>query len=557
MRAAKIFIESLKKENILHTDSTTNTADNKIVKVRVDLYGSLAMTGEGHGTPGAVLMGLEGETPELVDAKSIPSRVEGIKTTKVLKLGGHQTIEFNYARDLVFHYRQSLPQHPNGMRISCYDEHGDMIATNEFFSVGGGFVVNEDLKINPAFNIATTSTIPEPAKNNNNSNQQTQQPAINPAVFPTTTIPAPSQLDLSEHLLQVPFPFHNAESLLKMCESSNQTIAQLVLQNEMKWRKPEDVVARVLQIWNVMDQSIRNGILSNEEWLPGPLKVKRRAPMMYRKLMGGFAEYAGLNATPSISIQKSTTESVTEALLSHLPATRGPRVMSGLDKPNGHSNGKVSKRSLPALDWISLYALAVNEENAAGGRVVTAPTNGAAGTIPAVLKYYLDFVSPSNQPYYSHQTPPHTRDQEIVEFLLTAAAIGMLYKNNASISAAEMGCQGEVGVACSMASGAFVAVMGGSISQVENAAEIGMEHNLGLTCDPPLGLVVIPCIERNALAATKAITAGQLAMHGDGFHRVTLDQVIETMRLTGLDMQTKYKETSEGGLAVAVNVPVC
>ncbi|KAJ3016634.1 UNVERIFIED_CONTAM: hypothetical protein HDU68_012109 [Siphonaria sp. JEL0065] len=335
-------------------------------------------------------------------------------------------------------------------------------------------------------------------------------------------------------------PFTNAQSLLEVCQRENMSIAEVVFRNELQWRDAEDVKRRTLNLWNVMDSSIVNGITSAEEYLPGKLRVKRRAPFLHRKLVAGFADYAGLSLGPKHRPQigngnglengNGKSEKQSELTLAYKDLARVPKEM---------------KRHLPALDWISMYALAVNEENAAGGRVVTAPTNGAAGTIPAVLKYYLEFICPS----------PEQAERDILEFLFTAAAIGMLYKRGASISAAEMGCQGEVGVACSMAAGAFAAVMGGTVEQVENAAEIGMEHNLGLTCDPPEGLVVIPCIERNALAAVKAITAAQLSLNGDGSHRVHLDQVIATMRQTGMDMMTKYKETSQGGLAV--NVPVC
>ena len=397
------------------------------------------------------------------------------------------------------------------MRFSVFDEQGDLIATNEYFSIGGGFVVNEHTKLHNVYymdeRVDHAKTVPA------------TQESAQEAETMLTGIKVPQETSSKTLEITAALPFHNADSLLKVCQRENLSIAQVVFKNELQWRSADEITARTLNIWHVMNQSIINGISSQEEYLPGKLRVKRRAPGLHRKLMTGLADYAGFNTLPEPVVNAG-------GILARTPT-------------------RPKRKSLPALDWISLYAIAVNEENAAGGRVVTAPTNGAAGTIPAVLKYYLDFVCPSEA------QKPH----DIIEFLLTAASIGMLYKRGASISAAEMGCQGEVGVACSMAAGAFAAVMGGNVEQIENAAEIGMEHNLGLTCDPPMGLVVIPCIERNALAAVKAVTAAQLALNGDGSHRVSLDQVIATMRQTGLDMQSKYKETSEGGLAV--NVPIC
>ncbi|KAJ3323982.1 hypothetical protein HDV06_000958 [Boothiomyces sp. JEL0866] len=523
MRAAKIFVEDLNSLGVLR----------KVSQIRVDLYGSLALTGVGHGTPNAILMGLEGETPELVDAKAIKTRIDLIYKSNKLSINGTHPIDFNADKHLIFRFTETLPAHPNGMRFSCFDDQGELIATNEFFSIGGGFVVNDNTEL--AHNVYYKD------KRIDHTEEVTEGKGLGAdIIFPqeieVDSTPAKVTRKQS-HSIHAALPFHNCESLVQICKQKNMTIAQVVYENELHWRSAEEVTSRTLHLWQIMDESIRNGISSNEEFLPGGLKVKRRAPALHRKLMGGLAEYAGfssapINGRPATALTKKEIASSKALAAGHT-----------LIRPN---------RSLPALDWISLYALAVNEgtivliiENAAGGRVVTAPTNGAAGTIPAVLKYYLEFICPS----------PAQRDHDVVEFLLTASAIGMLYKRGASISAAEMGCQGEVGVACSMAAGAFTAVMGGTIEQIEQAAEIAMEHNLGLTCDPPMGLVVIPCIERNALAAVKAITASQLALNGDGKFRVTLDQVIATMRQTGMDMMSKYKETSEGGLAV--NVPVC
>ncbi|RIB22986.1 L-serine ammonia-lyase [Gigaspora rosea] len=474
MRAAKIFVTDLKNRGIL----------DKVTRLRIDLYGSLALTGVGHGTPNAILLGMEGEAPEKVDTYTIKSRISNINETEILTLDGIKTIKFNIKKHLVFHYYESLPQHPNGMRFIAFNEHGDPLITSEFFSIGGGFVIEANT-IQHGDNLFY--------KAYDKSSVDLQRAKQNKAV--------------------AVLPFRNAEELLDVCKRERMTIAQVVYRNELQWRTSEQIKNKIMDIWITMNQSIQNGCINTEEYLPGNLKVRRRAPGLYQKLISGPPKVMDNSLVPSTTSYKKV-----------IPRWSRKQLIS------------------PAFDYLSLYAIAVKEENASGGRVVTAPTNGAAGVIPAVLKYFLEFISEN-----------HARD--IMEFLFTSAAIGMLYKRGASISAAEMGCQGEVGVACSMSAAGFAAVMGATPEQVENAAEIGMEHNLGLTCDPIDGLVQIPCIERNALGAVKAITAAQLALNGDGYHRVTLDQVIETMRQTGLDMQSKYKETSQGGLAV--NVPLC
>ncbi|KAF9581639.1 hypothetical protein BGW38_001268 [Lunasporangiospora selenospora] len=447
---------------------------------------------------------MEGESPESVETSTIQSRLKGIDEHKVLTLDSTHRIQFDPAKDLVFHYFESLPQHPNGMRFCAFNDQGDLLATNEYFSIGGGFVVNERTQLNHGENVFYKK-------------EQDQETKAN-KVIPQTR--------RNQDLAPAALPFSNATELLELCKRENMTIAQVVYENELRWRSAAEIREKTFAIWNTMDNAIKNGCLSTEEMLPGRLRVRRRAPGLYKKLLKGL-----YSTTP---LYKETNV---------FGGSRGQEGGSGLvhSAPERGIDKVLPRRSvkrlmLPALDYLSVYAIAVNEENAAGGRVVTAPTNGAAGVIPAVLKYYLEFISDNPE-------------QDIMEFLLTTAAIGMLYKRGASISAAEMGCQGEVGVACSMASAGFAAVMGGTVQQVENAAEIGMEHNLGLTCDPIDGLVQIPCIERNALGAVKAVTAAQLALNGDGHHRVTLDQVIETMRQTGNDMQAKYKETSQGGLS--------
>ena len=415
----------------------------QVARVRAELFGSLALTGRGHGTDKAVLMGLEGHWPNEIDPDIIPKALERIRVGKELVLLGTHPIGFDEKTDLVFNKRQKLPFHSNGMRFTAYDPQGAELATRDYYSVGGGFVVNQD------------------------------EAAADRIVADTTN---------------VAYPFHSGDELLKLCEANGLTIAQLMWANERAWRSDEQIRAGLLEIWSAMQDCVQRGI-REAGVLPGGLKVVRRAPAMHQDL----------SARPEAAM----------------------------------------KDPLTVLDWVNLYALAVNEENAAGGRVVTAPTNGAAGIIPAVLHYFDRFC-------------PGADEKGVLDFLLTAGAIGILYKENASISGAEVGCQGEVGVACSMAAGGLAASLGGSLGQVENAAEIGMEHNLGLTCDPIGGLVQIPCIERNAMGAVKAINASRMALRGDGKHRVSLDKVIKTMRETGRDMQEKYKETSRGGLAVNV-----
>lgn len=435
MWASFRFIQELKDRDVF-----ASTA-----RVDAHLYGSLALTGKGHATDVATLLGLMGERPDLTDPDQVNHRIELLRSSGALMLGGERPIPFNETDNLVFHFTHFLAKHPNGMELRAFDSAGIIQHQQTYYSVGGGFVLSEP---------------------------ETEQ----------------SSEDRTRRDDDVPYPFRNAQELLALCKEHKMTLAQLVRENEKTWRSEDEFRQGVLNIWQVMDNCIRRGCKETGE-LPGGLKIKRRAAKLYKEL----------------------TE----------------RPEAGF------------KDQLTVMDWINLYAMAVNEENAAGGRVVTAPTNGAAGVIPAVLAYYDRFI-------------PNSNEEGIINFLTVAAAIGMLYKRNASISAAEVGCQGEIGVACSMAAGALCAVLGGTNEQIENAAEIGMEHNLGLTCDPIGGLVQVPCIERNTMGAVKAINAARLALRGSGEHHVSLDSVIETMRQTGMDMQAKYKETSTGGLAVNV-----
>jgi L-serine dehydratase len=433
MRAAREFALELQQTGLLE----------RTREVAVRLYGSLALTGVGHGTDRAVLVGLEGAQPQSVDPDSIEPAVQRIRATQRLRLLGTHEIVFDEPMQLIFLQHERLPRHPNGMRFTAIGADGAKLSEVDFYSIGGGFVLRGS---EPEARAAERS--------------------------------AP------------PYPFNTAAELLASCREHGLELFELMMANERTWKPEAEVRAELLQLWQVMQACVERGFRQTGV-LPGVLRVRRRAPKLYRVL----------------------TESRTGGA--------GP---------------------LDVMDWVNAWALAVNEENAAGGRVVTAPTNGAAGIVPSVLHYYQRFEAGASE-------------DGIIRFLLTAGAIGMLYKRNASISGAEMGCQGEVGVACSMAAAGLVAALHGTSEQVENAAEIGMEHNLGLTCDPVAGLVQIPCIERNAMGAVKAINAARLAMRGDGTHKVSLDQVIATMRQTGHDMSTIYKETSQGGLAV--NVPDC
>ena len=436
MRAARLFGLRLQHDGLLE----------RTARVQVILYGSLGATGKGHGSDKAVLLGLAGHEPDTVDVEAIPALLDTIRAGDLNLIGQH-AIGFDEAKDLVFKRRETLPFHANGMRCIAFDSEGNEIANRVYYSVGGGFIVSDEVAAD-------------------GSKQK--------VIAPDVTV--------------LPYPFKTGDELLVLTKKFGLSIAEVMRRNEGHWRPEAETRAGLLKIWGVMQACVQRGC-KTEGILPGGFKVKRRAPSLY----------ASLTANPEAAL-------------------RDP---------------------LQVMDWVNLYALAVNEENAAGGRVVTAPTNGAAGIVPAVLHYYARFVHGATE-------------DGVIDFLLTAAAIGILYKENASISGAEVGCQGEVGVACSMAAGALCAVMGGTPEQVENAAEIGMEHHLGLTCDPVGGLVQIPCIERNAIASVKAINAARMALRGDGTHFVSLDKVIKTMRDTGADMMTKYKETARGGLAVNI-----
>ena len=487
MRAAAAFAASLADRGILQ-----DTA-----RVKVTLYGSLAATGLGHGTDRAVMAGLEGAQPQSVDTDDllrIRERVDGLGT---LRLAGVHDVPFDYDRDIVFERWITPRRHPNGMRFEASAADGRTLADDAWFSVGGGFVQQgSPADLEPS---AGTAGADDPGMTDTTGMTGT----------PDATDGSREESACDD--AAIPYPFDSAERLLALCASEGLSVDQLVWRNEIAMRSgmcdpgspaaheaEEGLRADLLHVWRVMRECVHNGCTSRAATLPGGLDVPRRAPKLY----------ARFTADPL-----------------------DPRSPAGA----GHTlSGRAS-----AVEWVDLFALAVSEENAGGGRIVTAPTNGSAGIIPAVLHYYWLFTDEPGE-------------DGVIRFLLTAGAVGMLFKRNASISGAEVGCQGEVGSACSMAAAGLCAVLGGTPAQVENAAEIGIEHNLGLTCDPIGGLVQIPCIERNAMAANTAINAARMAMLGDGSHVVSLDQAIRTMKQTGADMMSKYKETSQGGLAVNV-----
>jgi len=432
MRAAALFADRLRDAGLL----------DEVVRVQAELFGSLGATGHGHGSDKAVILGFQGNRPETVDTDTADQQVALASSTGRLVLAGVRGIDFSRSDDVTLHRRRSLPAHPNGMIFRAFGGDGVVLREGTYYSVGGGFVVDEH---------------------------------------------AVGVDRIVEDETPLRYPFTTGAQLLAICRSEGLRVSDVMIANELSWRTEETLRAELLHIWAVMKECVHNGCTRTEKLLPGGLKVPRRAPK----------------------------------LLSDLVATHD------------------ESDPIRAMDWVNLFALAVNEENASGGRIVTAPTNGAAGIVPAVLHFYDKFISGAN-------------DDGVVRFLLTAAAIGILFKENASISGAEVGCQGEVGSACAMAAGGLCEILGGTPEQVENAAEIGIEHNLGLTCDPVGGLVQIPCIERNAMASNKAINAARIALRGDGSHKVSLDKAIKTMRETGADMKIKYKETSRGGLAVNV-----
>ncbi|PKW17105.1 L-serine ammonia-lyase [Saccharopolyspora spinosa] len=431
MRAAYLFVTRLRESGAL----------GRTARVRCELFGSLGATGHGHGSVKAVVLGLAGEQPHLVDPVAADPAVEAVRADGRISLGGKHEISFSADNDVVLHRRKRLDFHSNGMVFAAYGSDGAELDRREYYSVGGGFVLDEDEAGRPV---------------------------------------------LVDDDTPVRYPFTTGDELLALTRETGLRISDIMLANELSWRGEEEVGAGLLNIWSVMRECVDRGTRTGGT-LPGGLKVRRRAAKLREQLEAGAKD----------------------------------------------------ADSLHAMEWVTLFALAVNEENAAGGRVVTAPTNGAAGIVPAVLHYSQKFL-------------PSFTDDDAVRFLLTAGAIGLLFKKNASISGAEVGCQGEVGSACSMAAAGLAEIIGGTPEQVENAAEIGIEHNLGLTCDPVGGLVQIPCIERNAVASVKAITAARMAVRGDGAHHVSLDKAIKTMRETGADMKDKYKETARGGLALNI-----
>lgn len=594
MRAGNIFIADLVEANVLR----------RVRRIRVAIYGSLALTGEGHMTPSALLLGLESQDVETVDTAYVPERFADIKERKELILGHGlgddkcNRIPFDYERDFIWEWGRKLPLHSNGMRITVFDAEGYVLATNDLFSVGGGFVVNGALSVNPHMSPDATDQDPaslalekpahppdlaenlyykeirraDAAGNRKRGSEvkpldevgaddmtalpgAEEAPVENEAAVPTTTGSTEvggvkedePEADKSS---QPKYPFRDAASLLALCHKHNLTIAQLVYENEKSQGYTDDeIYQKLFRIWQVMDESILESVQAPQDaTLPGSLKLHRRAPALYRRLTRGLYPSAGseaptgANVTPQESSSKSLAKPPGAGLAKR--SRTPPRIHGTLDHPITPSPSR--RTTFPTMDYLTVYAIAVNETNAAGGRIVTAPTNGAAGIIPAMLKYTIEFISDDPE-------------RDVPTFLLTAAAIGMLYKRGATISAAEGGCMAEVGVACSMAAGAFAACMGASPETIEQAAEIGIEHNLGLTCDPIGGLVQAPCIERNALGAIKAMSSANLALSSEtGTQKVRLDDAIRAMRLTAKGMRNEFKETSLSGLATSVplNIPV-
>ncbi|KAH7161754.1 L-serine ammonia-lyase [Dactylonectria macrodidyma] len=615
MRAGNIFVADLVEADLLR----------KVHKIRVSVYGSLALTGEGHMTPSALLLGLEGADVETVDTAYVPTRFEDIKKLKKLVLGHGlpngvgREIAFDYERDFTWEWGRKLPLHSNGMRFSVFDEEGIILATNDLFSVGGGFVVNG------ALSIVSTSPMPDDQVSAGSSDEAGASSKHHPADLAENLFykeirrsdaagdrrigseikPRESEIDDASTLLesgagspggtgletrdtqadieatqkeseeksgqQPTYAFRDANSLLSLCTRHNLTIAQLVYENEKSHGyTDEEIFNKLFKIWEVMDNSILEGVQAPlNTTLPGSLKLHRRAPALYQRLTRGL--YPSPSSHPKGRASETPVQNALSEGLSNGEetgtklTTLKPRAMSSStmmqrarQPPRVHGSlhhpilpSPMRRTSLPAMDYLSVYAIAVNETNAAGGRIVTAPTNGAAGIIPAVLKYLVEFISDDPE-------------RDIPTFLLTAAALGMLYKRGATISAAEGGCMAEVGVACSMAAGAFAACMGAGLETVEQAAEIGIEHNLGLTCDPIGGLVQAPCIERNALGAIKAISSANIALSSEiGTQKVRLDDAIRAMRLTAKGMRNEFKETSLSGLAtsvplyIPVSVPDC
>lgn len=484
MRAAKAFADHLSASGLL----------DQTARLHTTLYGSLSLTGKGHGTDRAVFAGLEGNDPETADPDYVTTALEKACESGVITVCGTHELPFETG-DIEFNLRKPLPLHPNGMRFKALAADGSVLAEQEIYSVGGGFIATKDeleAQLAGTRNVKVTSD--ESGDNSDADAAENASPSSAPAA------------EVSEQT--VPYNFTNAAELIALCEAHNKTVAQIMWDNEVAQSSPEAVRMGLMRVWETMRTSVRRGCTAQESLLPGVLRVRRRAPSIYQQLRG---ENQGVFSNGAEGLKTAKT--------------------------------LISSTS-PASEWVALFALAVNEENASGGRIVTAPTNGAAGIIPAVLHYYWSFIDDADE-------------QGVIDFLMTAAAVGYLFKRNGSISGAEVGCQGEVGSACSMAAAAMCAVLGGTPRQVENAAEIGIEHNLGLTCDPVEGLVQIPCIERNAIASNTAINAARVALLGDGHHIVSLDQAIETMKQTGADMMAKYKETSRGGLAVTVRVVEC